>query len=228
MSMNFGIIRFPETTGHEDFAFVLSELFEHEVFEVWHRDLIKKKFDALFIPSGRIDTRGIRTRLKEPVINEIVKFANNGGFILGVGLGFQLLCELELLPGKLAQNENGKFFCENVHIKPNHIQSAITANLNTSMAYKIPIATQWGKYMADDDSVRLMREKQQILFQYCNPDGHLSEQANPTGARANIAAVCNAGKNVYGIIPQPERAVDEELGNTDGAILFDSIFAYLK
>jgi phosphoribosylformylglycinamidine synthase subunit PurQ / glutaminase len=223
--MKFGIIQFPESTGHNDMAYVLKEIFEQEVVPVWFRESKLPKLDALIIPGG---TGGEKSRKNEPIIGEIVKFANNGGFVLGVGLGFRLLCEIGLLPGKLLSNPEGKFYCDNSFIKPKHTHSALTALLNTSFAYKIPVATQSGKFHSDDDTIKHMREKEQILFQYCTEDGNLSELANPNGSRANVAAVCNGGKNVYGMIPQPERAADDEIGNTDATGIFNSIFAYLK
>jgi len=223
--MNFGVIRFPESTGHNDMEYILAEILEQKVTMIWHKESKLPKLDAIIIPGG---TGGEKSRKKEPIISEIKKFAKNGGFVLGVGLGFRLLCEIDLLPGKLLPNESGKFYCKNTFIKPNHTHSALTALLNTNFAYKIPIATQTGKYNSSDDTIKQMREKEQILFQYCTEDGHLSEQANLNGSRANIAAICNAGKNVYGIIPQPERAADDEIGNTDGTYIFDSILAYLK
>ena len=223
--MKFGIIQFPESTGHKDMAYVLEEIFEQKIVDIWFRSSKLPKLDALIVPGG---TGGEKSRKNEPVISEIAKFANNGGFVLGVGLGFRLLCDIRLLPGKLLTNQSGKFYCDNSFIKPNHTHSALTALLSTGFAYKIPIATQSGKFHSDDDTIKLMREKEQILFQYCTEDGHLSESANPNGSRANVAAICNSGKNVYGMIPQPERAADDEIGNTDGACIFDSILAYLK
>lgn len=223
--MKFGIIQFPESTGHKDMAYVLKEIFEKEAIPIWFRESKLQKLDALIIPGG---TGGEKSRKNEPVINEIVKFANNGGFVFGVGLGFRLLCEIGLLPGKLLANQEGRFYCADSFIKPNHTHSALTALLNTSLAYKIPVATQSGKFYSDDETIKQMREKEQILFQYCSEDGRLSESANPNGSRANVAAVCNTGKNVYGMTPQPERAADDETGNTDGNGIFNSIFAYLK
>ncbi|NJO89743.1 MAG: phosphoribosylformylglycinamidine synthase I [Chloroflexia bacterium] len=223
--MKFGIIRFPESTGHNDMAYVLGEILEQEVIEIWYRESKLPKMDAIIIPGG---TGGEKPRKNEPIVNEIIKFANNGGFVFGVGLGFRLLCEIELLPGKLLPNESGKFYCNNTFVKPKHTHSALTALLNTNLAYKIPVATKSGRFHSDDDTIKLMREKEQILFQYCTEDGQLSESANPNGSRANVAAVSNTGKNVYGMIPQPERAADDEIGNTDGTYIFDSILAYLK
>lgn len=224
-AMKFGIIRFPESTGHNDMAYILGEILEQEVIEIWYREVEWQKVDALIIPGG---TGGEKSRKNEPIIKEIIKFSNNGGFVLGVGLGFKLLCEVGLLPGKLIVNDGGKFFCRNTYIKAKNTHSALTALLDTNLAYKIPVATQTGKFHSDDDTIKHMREKEQILFQYCTKDGSLSESANPNGSRANVAAVCNTGKNVYGMIPQPERAADDEIGNTDGIAIFNSILAYLK
>jgi len=223
--MKFGIVRFPETTCHNDTAYVLKEIMEQEVCEIWHKDSKFCKIDALIIPNGMYTNRILKN---SPVVAQIKKYAKNGGFVLGTGSGFKTLCEIGLLPGELLMNETGKFSCKNTFIKPKHSLSALTAMLDTNFAYKVPISTHYGRFEASDKSIKKMRENQQILFQYCTEDAHLSEQANPNGSRANIAGICNVEKNVYGIIPLPERAADDELGNTDGVHIFESILAYLK
>ncbi|MDF1546806.1 MAG: phosphoribosylformylglycinamidine synthase subunit PurQ [Bacteroidales bacterium] len=223
--MKFGIVRFPESTCYFDTRYVLSEILEQEVYEVWHQDTKINKIDALIIPGGSFD---IGTRKKSPIISEIRKFAKIGGFVLATGFGFELLCKIGLLPGELQLNENQKFCSKNIFIKPKHTYSALTALQDSNFAYKIPIAEKYGKFEASDKIIKEMRENEQILFQYCTEDGHLTEHANPTGSRANIAGICNAAKNVYGMVPLPERAADDELGNTDGSLIFESIIAYLK
>jgi phosphoribosylformylglycinamidine synthase subunit PurQ / glutaminase len=229
--MKFGIVQFPGSTNHKDLFYVISEILEQEAFYIWHKDNDLHKADALIIPGMGIN--GLNENcgsslIKSSVLGQVKKFAKNGGFVFGVGNGFNILCESGLLPGKILINESQKYCCKNVYIKPAHIHSSITALLDTNMAYKIPIACLYGKFQIDDESVRSMRENKQILFHYCDKDGHLTEEANPNGSRANIAGICNKERNVYGLIPQPERASDDELGNTDGRAIFESIIAYLR
>lgn len=226
LSMIFGIIRFPQSTGHTGVTYILSEILEQEVVEIWYKGVPPNKIDALVLPNGVLPIY-LSDEIKE-VISYIKEFSENGGFVLGIGSGFSLLCDAGLLPGKLVLSDNRQFCCKNAFVRPKHTQSAITALLNTDFAYKVPVSNSIGKYQVDDETMREMRENRQVLFQYCAENGHLSEHANPNGSRANIAAICNQGKNVYGMVPLPELASDDEIGNTDGFHIFESIIAYLK
>lgn len=229
--MKIGVIIFPGSNCVEDMVYVLQEIMEQEVIRLWHKDTKLQKVDAIILPGGFSFGDYLRAGAlakHSPIMKEVIKYTKNGGFVLGVGNGFQILCETGLLPGALLDNCNQKFICKNVYLKAAHTQSAITALTDTNIALKIPIAHNKGRYYADDNTVRKMRENQQILFHYCNKDGDLTEEANPCGSRGNIASICNNEKNVYGIMPHPERAVDDELGNTDGRIIFESMLRYLK
>jgi phosphoribosylformylglycinamidine synthase len=158
----------------------------------------------------------------------VINFANQGGFVFGVCNGFQILCEAGLLPGALLHNSNQKFICKNVFIKPDNNNTVITALLDKNKAYKIPIAHGEGRYYADEETLKGMRQNNQILFRYCDRNGIITEEANPNGTIDNIAGVCNEQKNVYGMMPHPERAADDELGNTDGTAIFESILSSAK
>jgi len=229
--MKFGIVQFPGSSSHKDLFYVIREILDQDAFYIWHKDSELHKADAIILPGMGVNetNESIRQVIgKSQIMSHIKKFAKNGGFVFGVGNGFNVLCETGLLPGKILMNENQKYCCKNIFIKPAHVHSSITALLDTNMAYKIPIACQYGNFNIDDESVRSLRENKQILFHYCDKDGHLTEEANPIGSRANIAGICNKEKNVYGLIPHPERASDDELGNTDGRYIFESIIAYLK
>lgn len=229
--MKFGIVHFPGSTCHKDLVYIMSEIMEQESDLIWHKETEINKTDAVLIPGMGINSNFPKISdllVQSPVLTQIIKFAQKGGFVFGIGNGFNLLCHIGLLPGQISMNSNGKFICKNVFIKPTHTHSSITALLDTNMAYKIPIAHQFGKFEADEETVRSLRENKQILFLYCDQDGHLTEDANPNGSVGNIAGICNKEKNVYGLIPQPERASDDELGNTDGGAIFESIIAYLK
>lgn len=228
--MKFGIVQFPGTTCHKDLYYVINEIMEQEAIFLWHKDTDFPKVDAIIVPGHGINQHIVFEEIykKSPVIKHIHNFASKGGFVFGTGDGFRFLCETGLLPGTVTMNHNQKFVCKNVFIKPIHNQSSITALLDTNLAYKVPIATKYGNYQTDDNTVKGLRENKQILFLYCDEDGHLTEDANPTGSRGNIAGICNKEKNVYGLLVHPERASDDELGNTDGRAVFESIIAYLR
>lgn len=148
-----------------------------------------------------------------------------GVLFFGVCNGFQILCEAGLLPGALLHNDNRKFICKNIFIKPEHTNSIITKKIPVNKALKIPIAHGEGKYFADTDTLKKLNNNGQILFRYCDEKGSVNTEANPNGATENIAGICNEGKNVFGMMPHPERASDKELFNEDGRYLFESLIA---
>jgi len=198
--MKFGVVIFPGSNCDEDMIYVLQDIMEQEVVRLWHKE----------------------TNIEG---KSIIKFANKGGFVFGVCNGFQILCEAGLLPGALLANKNQKFVCKNTYIKADNNNTKLTAKLQTNRAIKIPIAHAEGRFYAPDKVITEMRKNEQILFRYCNKYGELSEDFNPNGSIENIAGICNKNKNVFGMMPHPERASDEELGNTDGKIIFESIIS---
>ena len=161
-------------------------------------------------------------------MEKVIEHCNNGGYAIGVCNGFQILCESGLLPGTLLHNNNQKFICKNVYIKPESKSAAITASLDKSKGYKIPIAHGEGRYFASKEVLEELNANDQVLFRYCNEDGVIDASYNPNGAEQNIAGVTNKTKNVFGMMPHPERAADEELGNVDGKAMFESIIAQLN
>ena len=163
-----------------------------------------------------------------PIMGSVIAFANNGGYVLGVCNGFQILTESGLLPGALRHNNSHKFICKNVFLKPISKSAGISADLNHNRAYKIPIAHGEGNYYCSPDTLEAMKANDQVLFQYSTQDGEVNDDANPNGALENIAGVCNAAKNVFGMMPHPERAADIELKNQDGLELFKSMIAHMQ
>ncbi|MGB0424843.1 MAG: phosphoribosylformylglycinamidine synthase I, partial [Flavobacteriales bacterium] len=146
-----------------------------------------------------------------------------GGYVLGVCNGFQILCEAGLLPGALLHNDSRKFICKNIHLKPQSVSASISGNLEFDRAYKIPIAHGEGKYFASPEVLEELNVNDQILFRYSDEEGNVNEDTNPNGSAENIAGVSNLGKNVFGMMPHPERAADYELGNTDGKEIFEAM-----
>ncbi len=155
-------------------------------------------------------------------MKSVADFAAQGGYVMGICNGFQILCEAGLLPGALLRNSNQKFICNNVYItSQNH--SLVTQAIPDGKALCIPIAHGEGRYYADEQTMKKLNDNGQILFRYCDANGQIVDSANPNGALENIAGICNEGKNVFGMMPHPERAADDILYNTDGGMLFQGI-----
>jgi phosphoribosylformylglycinamidine synthase len=210
---------------------VLRDIMGQEVVELWHKDTDLKGCDFIVLPGGFSYGDYLRSGAIarfSPIMEKIIEFAGKGGYVLGVCNGFQILCEAGLVPGALMHNNERKFICKNVFIKAENNSTLITSEVPTDKALKIPIAHGEGKYFADADTLKKMNENGQILFRYCDENGKVTESANPNGAIENIAGVCNAGKNVFGMMPHPERATDSTLSNTDGRWIFDSILSMVK
>jgi phosphoribosylformylglycinamidine synthase len=156
-------------------------------------------------------------------MKKVVEHANNGGYVLGICNGFQILCESKLLPGTLLHNNQQKFICKNTYIKADNNGSIINQGLDPSEALKIPIAHAEGRFFATEDMLKEMNENNQIIFRYCDENGEVNSTSNPNGSLENIAGVCNKSKNVFGMMPHPERAADMDLGNTDGLKIFEAM-----
>ncbi len=206
--------------------YVLHDIMNQDVAALWHKEKDLKGADAIILPGGFSYGDYLRSgsiARFSPVMDEVIDFAKSGGFVFGVCNGFQILCEAGLLPGALLHNHNQKFVCRNVYIKPDNNSTIITSGLDKNKPYKVPVAHGEGRYFADAESLKKMRLNGQILFRYCDSNGKIREEANPNGSLENIAGVCNARKNVYGMMPHPERASDPELRNSDARELFESI-----
>lgn len=226
--MKFGVVVFPGSNCDRDMMYVLETIMGQEVVELWHKDRDLKNVDAVVLPGGFSYGDYLRSGAIarfSPIMESVIEFAGKGGIVFGVCNGFQILCESGLLPGALLHNNSRKFICKNVYIKAEHNQSLITATVPANKALKIPIAHGEGKYYASAETLAEMNRNGQILFRYCDEKGNITDEANPNGATDNIAGVCNAGKNVFGMMPHPERAADGELGNTDGKLLFESLLS---
>ncbi|MFP4024963.1 MAG: phosphoribosylformylglycinamidine synthase subunit PurQ [Thiohalospira sp.] len=224
--MKFGVVIFPGSNCDQDMIYVLRHIMEHEVVELWHKNTDLQGVDAIILPGGFSYGDYLRSGAiarYSPIMEKVIEFANKGGFVFGVCNGFQILCEAGLLPGALLHNDNQKFICKNIYITPDNNGSAATAQLDKQKPLKIPIAHGEGRYYAKEETLQEMRQNGQILFRYCNQYGEVTSAANPNGSVENIAGVCNKKKNVIGMMPHPERAADDELGNTDGKLIFESI-----
>lgn len=228
--MKFGVIVFPGSNCDDDMAHVLGDVMGEEVVKLWHKNTALPDVDCVVLPGGFSYGDYVRAGAIaqfSPIMQAVKTFAANGGFVFGVCNGFQILCEAGLLPGVLLRNANQQFICKNVWLKPETNRSPITAGLDLHRALKIPIAHAEGRYYADPQALDRLEANDQVLFRYCTPDGRVTPEANPNGAERSIAGICNEGRNVFGMMPHPERAAEAVLGNTDGRGLFESLIASL-
>ncbi len=225
-NMKFGVVVFPGSNCDEDMVYVLQTVMKQNTVKLWHKNTDLEGCTHIVLPGGFSYGDYLRSGAIarfSPIMQSVIAHANNGGFLLGVCNGFQILCEAGLLPGALMHNNSRKFICKNVFIKAENSSSVLTAKVPTNKALKIPIAHGEGKYYADEATLKQLNDNKQILFRYCDEHAQVNAEANPNGAMENIAGVCNAGRNVFGMMPHPERAADKELFNEDGRFLFESI-----
>ncbi len=228
--MKFGVVVFPGSNCDKDMIYVLKEILKQEVVELWHKDTDLQGVDFVVLPGGFSYGDYLRSGAIarfSPIMEKVVDFANQGGYVMGICNGFQVLCEAGLLPGTLKHNNSQTFICKNVWLKPASNDMALTANLDTNKAYQIPIAHGEGHYFADDATLAELKSNNQIIAYYSNSNAEVLDSANPNGSVNSIAGVCNAGKNVFGMMPHPERAADENLGNIDGRAFFESLLKNL-
>lgn len=229
--MKFGVIVFPGSNCDDDMIHVLGQVMGQEVIKIWHKNTELSglgKGDCVVLPGGFSYGDYVRAGAIaqfSPVMQAVKSFAAAGGYVWGVCNGFQILCESGLLPGVLLRNANQQFICRNVWLRPTTHNSPITADLDLNTALKIPIAHAEGRYFADEATLDALERNDQVLFRYCDPSGQITESANPNGAARNIAGICNTQRNVFGMMPHPERASESVLGNTDGRGLFESLLA---
>ncbi len=224
--MKFGVVIFPGSNCDHDLIHVLEKLEDSEVVELWHKDTDLQDCDFIFLPGGFSYGDYLRSGAiarYSPIMQSIIEFANKGGYVMGICNGFQILCEAGLLPGALLRNKNLQFVCDNVYLKPGNINLPITNCISSSEVLKIPIAHGEGRFYADDDTLKEIMDNKQVLFFYCDANGEISEQSNVNGSLHNIAGICNRGKNVFGMMPHPERCATDSLFNSDGFQIFQSI-----
>jgi phosphoribosylformylglycinamidine synthase subunit PurQ / glutaminase len=219
--MKFGIIVFPGSNCDRDMMHALQDDLKQEVVMLWHKDRDLSMFskeDCIVLPGGFSYGDYLRCGALarfSPMMEQVISFANSGGKVLGVCNGFQILCEAGLLPGALLQNDHQKFVCKNVHIKSENFVNLIGMHVGEK-ALKIPVAHGEGRYYADGPTLKKLTENNQIVFRYCDEKGEVHVNSNPNGAINNIAGICNEGRNVYGMMPHPERACSDPLNNIDG------------
>lgn len=224
--MKFGVVVFPGSNCDRDMQYVLGSVMGQQVEMLWHKEHSLRGCDFIVLPGGFSYGDYLRSGAIarfSPIMQEVMEFADKGGFVLGICNGFQILTEAHLLPGVLMHNNSRQFICKNIYMRCETDESMVTSKLNIGQVVQIPIAHGEGKFFADDATLLSLRENNQVLFRYCDAQGNLSDAANPNGAADHIAGICNKGRNVFGMMPHPERAADAVLGNTDGRMILDSI-----
>lgn len=224
--MKFGVVVFPGSNCDEDMVYVLQTVMKQNTIKLWHKNTDLEGCTHIVLPGGFSYGDYLRSGAIakfSPIMQSVINHANSGGFLFGVCNGFQILCETGLLQGALLHNITRKFICKNVYIKSQTTNSLITSKIPENRSLKIPIAHGEGKYFSDAQTMKKLNQNNQILFRYCDVNGNITDEANPNGAIENIAGICNESRNVFGMMPHPERASDKELFNEDGKFLFESI-----
>ena len=224
--MKFGIVVFPGSNCDHDCYHAVKHVMGEECEYIWHKTTSLKGFDCIVFPGGFSYGDYLRTGAIakfSPVMTEIKKFADKGGLVLGICNGFQVLCETGLLPGVLMRNNGLKFICKNVGLRVENVNTPFTTLYEEGALLDVPIAHGDGNYFADSETLRSLSGNGQIILRYSTKDGDINEEANPNGSVGNIAGITNKEKNVFGLMPHPERVMEAELGGTDGLLLFESI-----
>jgi len=220
--MKFGVVVFPGSNCDRDMIEALQNDLHQEVIVLWHKDKDLSMFstdDCIVLPGGFSYGDYLRCGAIakfSPMMQSVIEFAVKGGKVLGVCNGFQILCEAGLLPGALLKNANQQFVCKNTFL--------ISPEKNMETPIKIPIAHGEGRYFAQPDVLSALHENNQIIYQYCDEKGNVNPESNPNGTTDNIAGICNKTRNVFGMMPHPERAVNQQLFNVDGKKVFSNLF----
>ncbi len=226
--MKFGVVVFPGSNCDRDMMHALQDDLQQEVVMLWHKDTSLDGFtteDCIVLPGGFSYGDYLRCGAIarfSPIMEQVVEFANKGGKVLGVCNGFQVLCEAGLLPGALLLNENQQFICKNVYLKSAGDKNIIGQAVGDQVL-QIPIAHGEGRYYADAATIQQLEDNGQVLFRYCDVKGNVNNDVNPNGAMNNIAGICNAGRNVFGMMPHPERACSSNLSNVDGRLILAAL-----
>jgi phosphoribosylformylglycinamidine synthase I len=224
--MKFGVIVFPGSNCDHDAYHVVSKHVGQPVDFVWHKETDLSGFDAVIVPGGFSYGDYLRCGALarfSPVMQAVKQFAADGKFVFGICNGFQILCEAGLLPGVLMRNAGLHFICKHVGLKLENPNTPYTSEVDPNKVLSIPIAHAEGNYTCDDETFARLEQNGQIVFRYCDEDGNVTAEANPNGARSNIAGICNEQRNVLGMMPHPERACEELLGSNDGRDIFRSL-----
>jgi phosphoribosylformylglycinamidine synthase I len=224
--MKIKVIVFPGSNCDHDTEYVLGNVLHQDVDLIWHKEKKLGDCDLVILPGGFAFGDYLRTGAMarySPVMSAVERFAKDGGYVFGICNGFQILCEAGLLPGALMKNACLQFRCVHVFLRVETTHSPLTSDLRQGQILRIPIAHGDGNYYADHETLNQLIDEDRILFRYSTPEGLILPEANPNGALYNIAGICNKERNVFGMMPHPERASEEAVGSSDGKLLLESM-----
>jgi phosphoribosylformylglycinamidine synthase len=227
--MKFGVVVFPGSNCDHDMEHVLGTVMGAEVRMLWHKDTDLQDLttqDCIILPGGFSYGDYLRAGAIarfSPVMGSVIRHAENGGYVFGICNGFQILCEAGLLPGVLMRNAGQKFISKTINLWTLTHDTSVSSHIPPGQVLRMPVAHADGRYVISEEGLAQLYENDQVIFQYCNASGDCTPESNLNGSTDHIAGICNTGKNVYGMMPHPERASEPELGNSDGKFLFESL-----
>jgi len=228
--MKFGVLVFPGSNCDHDTYHVINEIAQQPVTFLWHDSSSLDNCDAILVPGGFAYGDYLRTGAIarfSPVMQSVKKFAADGGLVLGICNGFQILCEAGLLPGALMRNAGLKYICKQVYLRTVTTDTPFTQTLSKGQILKMPIGHMEGNYFCDQDTLAVLRQNDRIAFRYATSSGEITPDANPNGSLDNIAGILNEGRNVLGMMPHPDRSSEGLLGSADGFKVFESLVGAL-
>jgi len=223
-----GIVIFPGTWSDKDCMYVFRDVLKQSTEYIWHQETDLSKYDCIVIPGGFSYGDYLRAGAIArfaPVMKSITDFAANGGLVIGICNGFQVLCEAGLLPGALMRNDHLQFRCQWVNLKIESVATPFTETINSLNPLRVPISHGEGQYYASENTLKQLERDDQIVFKYCEPNGDITKASNPNGSVNNIAGIVNSNRNVLGMMPHPEKACEDILGSSDGLNIFQSILS---
>jgi phosphoribosylformylglycinamidine synthase I len=224
--MKFGVVVFPGSNCDHDAFYAIGSVLHKPVEFIWHQSQDLANCDAIILPGGFAHGDYLRTGAIarfSPVMKSVENFANSGGMVLGICNGFQILLEAGLLPGAMMRNSGLRYICRHVHMRVEQIDTPFTNAAQRGQILKVPIAHNDGNYTCDDTTYADLEKNRQVIFRYTTPDGSNDDAGNPNGSMHNIAGICNRERNVVGLMPHPERAVEPALGSADGLVILRSM-----
>jgi phosphoribosylformylglycinamidine synthase len=228
--MKFGVIVFPGSNCDHDIYHAAVAATGQQATFLWHESHELENCDAIIVPGGFAYGDYLRTGAIArfaPIMQEVARFADSGGLVIGICNGFQILCEAGMLPGALMRNAGLKYVCKQVHLRVENPDTPFTNGCMKGEILQIPIGHMEGNYYCDPATLEELKQHNRIVFRYCTPAGEITSQANPNGSLENIAGICNPGRNVLGMMPHPDRCSESLLGSSDGAKIFASMAAAL-
>jgi len=228
--MKFGVVVFPGSNCDHDAFYAIGNVLHKPVEFIWHQSQDLANCDALILPGGFAYGDYLRTGAIarfSPVMRSVEKFANSGGMVLGICNGFQILLEAGLLPGAMMRNSGLRYICRHVYIRVEQTNTPFTNAAQRDQILKIPIAHNDGNYTCDETTLADLEKNSRVIFRYTTPEGTDDAAGNPNGSMNNIAGICNRERNVAGLMPHPERAVESALGSADGLVIFKSMIEAL-